>query len=86
MCFWAFAAVCLALLPLPEMKNVPIPAFVLLILGVVGVFGVEGISVSYYLALMGGEKVSGCWFFGGNNETDRCRLADTDRDPTTCLV
>jgi hypothetical protein len=31
-------------------------SFVLLTLGVVGVFGVEGISVSYYLALMGGEK------------------------------
>jgi len=53
---WGFGVLCLALLPLTEMKGVHQASFVLLILGVVGVFGVEGISVSYYLALMGGEK------------------------------
>lgn len=53
---WAFAVVCLALLPLAQMKSSAAGSFVLLTLGVVGVFGVEGISFSYYLALMGGEK------------------------------
>jgi MFS family permease len=38
------------------MHNSAAGSFVLLTCGVIGVFGVEGISVSYYLALMGGEK------------------------------
>lgn len=46
----------MALLPAAQMHNSPPGSFVLLTLGVIGVFGVEGISVSYYLALMGGEK------------------------------
>ncbi|WIA15325.1 hypothetical protein OEZ85_001991 [Tetradesmus obliquus] len=54
--FWAFGVVCLALLPVSQMHHSAAGSFVLLTLGVVGVFGVEGISVSYYLALMGGEK------------------------------
>lgn len=41
------------------MHGVPYAAFALLTCAVVGVFGVEGISVSYYLALMGGEKGMG---------------------------
>lgn len=56
---WSFGVICLALLPLTEIKGVHQASFVLLILGVVGVFGVEGISISYYLALMGGEKSAG---------------------------
>eukprot|EP00879_Flechtneria_rotunda_P005138 GHRR01005420.1.p1 GENE.GHRR01005420.1~~GHRR01005420.1.p1 ORF type:complete len:148 (+),score=31.85 GHRR01005420.1:3273-3716(+) len=55
--FWAFGTVCLVLMPVPMMKASAAGAFLLLVLAVVGTFGVEGISVSYYLALMGGEKV-----------------------------
>lgn len=55
-CFWSLGVVCLALLPVAQMHGSAAGSFVLLALGVIGVFGVEGISVSYYLALMGGEK------------------------------
>jgi hypothetical protein len=55
--FWLLGGVSLALLPLPQMTGSRAGAFALLTLGVVSVYGVEGISISYYLALMGGEKV-----------------------------
>lgn len=54
--FWLTGVVSLALLPLPQMAGSSVGAFVLLSLGVMGVFGVEGISISFYLGLMGGEK------------------------------
>lgn len=57
--FWAFGVVCLALLPVAQMHGSPAGSFILLTFGVIGVFGVEGISISYYLALMGGEKGMG---------------------------
>eukprot|EP00878_Enallax_costatus_P043452 GHUV01051437.1.p1 GENE.GHUV01051437.1~~GHUV01051437.1.p1 ORF type:complete len:246 (+),score=31.01 GHUV01051437.1:98-835(+) len=63
--FWAIGVVCLALLPIAQMHNSPAGSFVLLTLGVIGVFGVEGISVSYYLALMGGEKGLGIAVING---------------------
>jgi hypothetical protein len=56
---WGFGVLTLALLPVALIRHAPAAAFVLLTLGVVGVFGGEGVSVSYYLALMGGEKSVG---------------------------
>jgi hypothetical protein len=55
--FWALGALSFLLLPLAYDNN-KTAAFGVLVISVIGIMGAEGIAISYYLALMGGEKVS----------------------------